>query len=225
MYIDLLQYIHCQVMPSLQSHWSVFAIIFHSISHFTLKSTLLIPQVYCDMLTDDGGWTVIQRRQDGSQDFFLNWNSYVAGFGDKAGEHWLGFDKIFKLANEDSDQVQLRIDMTTDEDEPQKLYARYKSFYIGDASTHYTLQVSNYIGDAGDSLGPHNTHRFSTKDNGDGGALLWNGAWWFHNTNLHSHLNGEYDDKEGGRGVVWWNWAPTGFYHLTFTEMKVRRKY
>lgn len=33
-------------------------------------------QVWCDQRHDPGGWTVIQRRVDGSVNFFRNWDTY-----------------------------------------------------------------------------------------------------------------------------------------------------
>lgn len=38
------------------------------------------PQVYCDMATAGGGWTVLQRRQDGTTDFHRTWKEYKMVF-------------------------------------------------------------------------------------------------------------------------------------------------
>ncbi|NXS18028.1 TENA protein, partial [Mystacornis crossleyi] len=47
-------------------------------------------QAFCDMVEDGGGWIVFLRRQNGKQDFYKNWNTYVAGFGDPKDEFWIG---------------------------------------------------------------------------------------------------------------------------------------
>ena len=65
-------------------------------------------QVYCDMTTDGGEWTIFQRRMDGSVDFYCNWTEYQQGFGSLSGEFWLGLDKIHHLT---STATQLRVDM------------------------------------------------------------------------------------------------------------------
>ncbi|XP_052714008.1 angiopoietin-4-like [Crassostrea angulata] len=49
-----------------------------------------IMAVYCDMTTDNGGWTVIQRRVNGSVNFNNNWTEYKNGFGFADHEYWIG---------------------------------------------------------------------------------------------------------------------------------------
>lgn len=53
--------------------------------------------MFCDMTTDGGGWTYIQNRFDGSQDFFQDLQAYKMGFGNLAGEFWLGLENIYHL--------------------------------------------------------------------------------------------------------------------------------
>ena len=43
--------------------------------------------VWCDMT--DGGWTVILKRQDGSEDFYRGWDDYETGFGNRTGTNFL----------------------------------------------------------------------------------------------------------------------------------------
>lgn len=53
--------------------------------------------VYCDMTNRAGGWLTIHNRFDGQQDFFKGWLDYKFGFGNIAGEHWLGLERIYEL--------------------------------------------------------------------------------------------------------------------------------
>ena len=65
---------------------------------------------YCDTLTDGGGWLVVQRRNDGSENFHRNWADYEVGFGSLTGEFWYGLHALQCLTNHG--QWQLCIDYT-----------------------------------------------------------------------------------------------------------------
>ena len=48
------------------------------------------------MDTDGGGWTVFQRRQGDSVDFYRNWTDYENGLVyTLTGEHWLGYSSYY----------------------------------------------------------------------------------------------------------------------------------
>uniref|UniRef100_A0A1X7ULR7 Fibrinogen C-terminal domain-containing protein n=1 Tax=Amphimedon queenslandica TaxID=400682 RepID=A0A1X7ULR7_AMPQE len=180
-------------------------------------------EVYCDMETDGGGWTLFQRREDGSVDFYRNWTDYENGFGDLTGEFWLGLSKIYRLTKERSNT--LRVDL--EDFDNDTAYANYSTFSIGDGSTEYILTAEGYSGTAGDSLLWHYGRRFSTYDNdndawsGGNCAQSYTGAWWYH-TCYHSSLNGQYFDTStsSDQGIKWWSWKTTT---LQFSEMKTRR--
>ena len=99
-------------------------------------------QVRCDMTTPPGGWTLFQRRIDGSQDFYLGWSSYQEGFGDLNGEFWLGLEKIHRLSK--SGLNVLRVDLEDFENETR--FAEYRSFFVGPETESYKLSVGRYSG-------------------------------------------------------------------------------
>ena len=177
--------------------------------------------VYCDMRTDGGGWTVFQRRQDGSVNFYRGWNDYKAGFGQLTAEFWLGNDKIHRLTT--SRPSSLRVEL--EDLNGVKVYAKYGKFNIGNEQAQYRLEVSSYSGTAGDSLAYHNNMAFSTKDRDNDKdrvncAVEYTGAWWY-NWCHNSNLNGQYlGNKRDYRGARWYHFRHN--LSLKFTEMKLR---
>ncbi|CAH3032796.1 unnamed protein product [Porites lobata] len=158
--------------------------------------------VYCDMSTDGGGWTVFQRRQDGSVDFYRGWDNYKSGFGQLTAEFWLGNDKIHRLTA--SRARSLRVELG--DGNGAKAYAKYGKFKIGDEQVKYRLDVGSYSGTAGDSLAWHNNEAFSTKDRDNDRwdsihcAVSFIGAWWYSGCH-NSNLNGKYLGNTSKRHV------------------------
>ena len=98
--------------------------------------------VFCDQTTAGGGWTVFQKRQDGSVDFYRGWADYKQGFGNLNGEYWLGLDKIHRLTN--SGNYKLRVDL--EDFTGNTAYAEYSSFGVADEGNKYKLSVGSYSG-------------------------------------------------------------------------------
>ena len=179
--------------------------------------------VYCDMRTDGGGWTVFQRGQDGSVDFYRGWNDYKSGFGQLTAEFWLGNDEIHRLTA--ARPSTLRVELKDWHGE--RAYAKYGKFNIGNEQAKYRLEIGSYSGTAGDSLAYHNNMAFTTKDrdndknSGGNCGVSCTGAWWYSYCHA-SNLNGGYlgNTNWDDRGIVWR--TNFGSISLKFTEMKLR---
>ncbi|KAL3284117.1 hypothetical protein HHI36_018285 [Cryptolaemus montrouzieri] len=185
--------------------------------------------VLCEM-SDGGGWTVIQNRYDGSQNFFLGWNEYKHGFGNLGGEFWLGLDNIYHLTGQEVNELFIELLDNTS----TRKFARYSAFSIGSEVEGYPLKLlGGYSGDAEDSLIYHAGSRFSTKDKDqdewDEGSCprSHGGGWWYKacdTSNLNGrYLVGEVPDSFQYQGMYW-----AGFrgpqYSLKQSRMMVRPK-
>ncbi len=100
-------------------------------------------EVFCDQKTAGGGWTVFQKRRDGSVDFFRAWDDYKRGFGNLNGEFWLGLDKIHRLTVSSSNK--LRVDL--EDLHGNTAFAEYSSFSVTSERAKYQLNLGSYSGE------------------------------------------------------------------------------
>ncbi|CAB3364054.1 Hypothetical predicted protein [Cloeon dipterum] len=108
-------------------------------------------KVYCEQEVADGGWTVIQRRDDFGEpreNFNRDWSDYKNGFGDPSKEFWLGNENIYMLTN--NEEYMLRVEL--EDFEGNKRYAQYSHFKIYSEGEYYKLEIDGYEGNGGDSL-------------------------------------------------------------------------
>ncbi|XP_073478634.1 angiopoietin-related protein 6 isoform X1 [Aquarana catesbeiana] len=185
-----------------------------------------IMQAWCEQSNNGGGWTVIQKRQDGSINFFTTWQNYKNGFGNLDSEYWLGLENIFWLANQDSYKLLILME----DWQGRQASAEYDHFRLEPESDFYRLRLGQYRGTAGDSLSWHNDKQFSTLDK-DRDSYLGNcahfqkGGWWY-NMCAHSNLNGVW--YRGGhyrsryQDGVYWAEFRGGAYSLKKVSMLIR---
>lgn len=179
-------------------------------------------KVYCDMTTEEGGWTLIQNRQDGSVDFGRSWDAYKKGFGnialdsgkgfcDTPGEYWLGNDRISELTK--LRPTALLIEMQDWSD--NRVNAHYNAFVVQSEISKYRLSVNGYSGVAGNTLMDgskllfgqnrsmtiHQDMMFSTYDRDNDGWLPHDpskqcaredGGGWWYNRCHSANPNGRY---------------------------------
>ncbi|KAK9980939.1 hypothetical protein ABG768_000520 [Culter alburnus] len=207
--------------------------------------------VYCEIDSFGRGWTVLQRRRDGSVDFNKKWIQYKEGFGylspDDRTEFWLGNEKIHLLSVQSSVPYVLRIEMV--DWEGNKKYADYATFKLGPEVDFYRLTYAYYFGgDAGDAFDgydfgddpsdkfytSHNGMQFSTPDKDNDKfaqhCALQEGSGWWMNRCHAAHLNGKYfqggkytekDTQHGYDNGIIWATWHSRWYSLKETTMKI----
>ncbi|XP_051861510.1 fibrinogen C domain-containing protein 1, partial [Drosophila albomicans] len=188
-------------------------------------------KVYCDNCIAGFGWLVIQRRLNGSLNFFRNWAEYKQGFGDLNGEFFIGLEKLRAITAMEPFELYIALE----DFDGAKRYAKFDEFAIGSEQDDYALNMlGDYSGTAGDSLRSHRKMKFSTYDRDNDRefhrncAFLHVGAWWY-NSCVDSNLNGQYikggkyEEKLFARGMCWRAWRGHN-YGYRFTQMMIRPK-
>ncbi|ELU04132.1 hypothetical protein CAPTEDRAFT_149244 [Capitella teleta] len=179
--------------------------------------------VFCDLNSEGGGWLVFQRRQDGSQSFARDWDTYKHGFGILAREFWLGNDKLHALTSQR--KYELRVELVDFNGE--QFHATYSDFSVDNENALYRLHVGAYEGDAGDSLAHHNDAPFGTVErdhdlsrSGNCAELYGHGGWWWVRC-YDSNMNGVYGNKAAKEAIVWYR-LHQNHEPMRHVEMKLR---
>ncbi|XP_076114481.1 microfibril-associated glycoprotein 4-like [Mytilus galloprovincialis] len=178
--------------------------------------------VYC-IMSGNKKWTVIQKRTDGSMDFYRTWSEYSNGFGRVDEDHWLGNENIYRLSQDGTHELSIvLVDW-----EGNLMEANYSKFSVDSEEDNYSLSVSGYSGNAGDGMDYHNSKSFYTKDrdNKNGCAVSRHGGWWYddcYQANLNGMYNGTINESGKYTGLVWFEWKRD--YSLKTTLMMIRRK-
>ena len=187
------------------------------------------------MEDNSGGWTVFQRRIDGTVNFKRNWTEYKNGFGDLKGNFWLGLEKIHRLTNANHGTI-LRVDIRHKNGKNGS--ATYGTFRVNNEKDKYRLTVGGYSGNATDSLTYHNQMFFSTYDVSNNydpsrhcgrafskldGIAFSKGGWWYKDCPI-SNLNGEYPVANGSTNLpnfIDWYEFMKEHGNIVFSEMKI----
>ncbi|XP_032074272.1 angiopoietin-4 [Thamnophis elegans] len=183
-------------------------------------------KAFCDMETDGGGWTVIQRRINGSVSFQKTWKEYKQGFGVAAGEYWLGNEAIHLLTSQAASA--LRVELL--DWEGNQAYAQYDKVRLTGERQRYRLALRGYKGSVGlQSALPFQGTSFSTWDSDNDNCMckcaqMLSGGWWFDACG-QSNLNGIYYPARHNirklNGVRWHYFQGPG-YSLKATRMMIR---
>ncbi|XP_068151481.1 angiopoietin-related protein 4-like [Drosophila tropicalis] len=175
------------------------------------------------------GWTVIQRRLDGSVNFYRDWNDYRKGFGDLSGEFFIGLDKLHRMTSNEPHEFLIYYQRFTND---ISRYYRFDTFLIGNETEEYLLkEIGNPACESycDNPMIRNVGMKFTTYDR-DNDNFFWQncakeckGAWWFDScsgSKPFTHLNGRYEDtitNRNVRGIFFKDFQP-----LKYVQMMIR---
>ena len=193
-------------------------------------------KVYCDMTTEGGGWIVMQKRFDGSVDFYRDWNTFKNGFGNVHGEYWLGNEFVHQYTNSHyTEMLGEAIDFNG-----VRAAIVLKGFILGDeAVSNYTLHFDDCIVLTNGTENQicinwvwSKSMKFSTFDQDNDLNVDINcvehfngGAWWGRNC-FQVNFNGRYssmEDVDFAKNIHWRDFS-TNYKSLMETKIMIRRR-
>ncbi|KAH8411189.1 hypothetical protein KR222_010055, partial [Zaprionus bogoriensis] len=151
--------------------------------HLIQVSKFLPFGVLCDSETAGSGWTIIQQRINGKEDFYRDWASYRDGFGSFEGDFFLGLEKIHRLTTDQPHKLYIHMEFFNGKIQ----HALYDKFAIAGEDDGFELISLSEISDGvqEDQLAYHVNEKFSTFDRDNDSwkngscAESFKGGWWY----------------------------------------------
>lgn len=144
-------------------------------------------RVRCDSKLAGPGWTVIQRRLNGTVDFYQKWEEYKNGFGNLDSEFFIGLEKLYHITKTEPHELYIYLE----DFDGDTRYARYDNFAVGSEEEMYALiQLGENSGDIFDEMQANKHMKFSTYDRDNDNDPSTNcaerlqGGWWYNNCGL-----------------------------------------
>ncbi|XP_070141322.1 angiopoietin-4 isoform X4 [Drosophila kikkawai] len=191
----------------------------------------LTPESESFYVACDEDWTVILNRSSDELNFERGWLDYKDGFGNLAGDFFIGLNKLHALTS--SAIHELRI--VLEDFAGNVAYAGYSTFAIGSEKELYPLNLlgrfqSDLTPSAGDSLSYHAGAKFSTVDADNDNCIdcscaqKHKGAGWYNNCGT-SNVLGQYFQQNYGRAGetgIFWDTFQGKDYSLKRIRMMIR---
>ncbi|XP_022234784.2 ficolin-1-like isoform X2 [Drosophila obscura] len=186
-------------------------------------------EVFCDAKIAGPGWTVIARRTNGQLNFFRNWAEYKGGFGDIAGDFFIGLDKLHAITKSQNQELYVHLEDFVG----NTRYAKYDEFHIESENDQYRMSaLGRFTGDAGDSLRVSQNQKFTTYDRDNDQRVNGNCAaqqmcpWWHDSCTLSQpfgmYVDGNVENMKY-KGIYWYHWGGYA-YSFKAVQMLVRPK-